>query len=258
MIKNMLKKLASSLGYEIRKAQVYDLGEEASQAITKVRSHTMLPYGRLITLYQQVVFCEKNAVPGSFVECGVWKGGAVGLMALANMKYAVNRRQIHLFDSFQEICEPDESVDGERVAQAIRKKLGNVSLKGKLQPLVGVYDSIGGPGTLEENRELLENIVGYPPEYLHYHVGWFQETLPVVSPEIDNIAILRLDGDWYSSTRVCLEYLYPKVLSGGFVIIDDYGGYEGCRKAVDEFIKANNVMVYLSQVDNSCRYWIKP
>jgi len=258
MIKEFIKRLASSLGYEINKTQIYDLGEEANKEIIKIRSNTMLPYGRLVTLYQQVVFCEKHSVPGSFVECGVWKGGAVGLIALANMKHGVERRHIHLFDSFQEICAPDESVDGEEVVEKVRKKWGNVSLGGELEPLTGVYDSIGGPGTLEENQELLEKTVGYESKYLHYHVGWFQETLPVVSSDIDSIAILRLDGDWYASTKICLEHLYAKVVSGGFVIIDDYGGYEGCRKAVDEFIQANNLKAYLSQVDSSCRYWIKP
>ena len=258
MIKMSLKKLAASLGYEISKTQVYDLGEEASKAIAKIRSHTMLPQGRLITLYQQVAFCEKHSVPGSFVECGVWKGGAVGLMALANMRYGVNRRHIHLFDAFQEICEPDESVDGENAVKEVRKELGNLSLEGRLEPLTGVYDSIGGPGTLEENQELLERVVGYDSKYLHYHVGWFQETVPVVSSDIENIAILRLDGDWYASTKICLEYLYAKVVSGGFVIIDDYGAYEGCKKAVDEFIEENQLEVYLNHVDSICRYWIKP
>jgi len=258
MIKNLVKKLVASFGYEIRTAPTYDLGEEASKSIASIRPYTMLPHGRLVTLYQQVVFCEKHAVPGSFVECGVWKGGAVGLMALANIKHGLERRHMHLFDSFQEICEPDESVDGEEVIERVRKKVGNISLDGKLEPLTGVYDSIGGPGTLEENQELLEKTLGYESDYLHYHVGWFQETLPDVSPELGDIAILRLDGDWYASTKICLEYLYAKVVSGGFVIIDDYGAYEGCRKAVDEFIEENQLKVYLNHVDNICRYWIKP
>jgi hypothetical protein len=258
MIKKLIKKLAASLGYEIHRAQSYELAEEAGKAIIKIRPYTMLTYERLITLYQQVEFCEKNAIPGDFVECGVWKGGAVGLMALANMKYGAERRHIHLFDSFQEICEPDEAVDGQEVAERVRSKMGNISLEGKLEPLTGVYDNVGGPGTLEENQELLERTIGYEHDNLHYHVGWFQETLPTVSRELGDIAILRLDGDWYASTKICLEHLYEKVVSGGFVIIDDYGAYEGCRKAVDEFIQENNLKVYLNRVDNVCRYWIKP
>lgn len=258
MVKNLLKRLAGKFGYEIRKVPSYDFGEEAGAAIERIRPYTMLPQGRLVTLYQQVAYCEKHSMPGSFVECGVWKGGAVGLMALANMKHTVHRRHLHLFDSFQEICQPDESVDGQADVARIKRKLGRASLSGELEPITGVYDSIGGPGTLEENRQLLERILGYDAEYLHYHVGWFQETLPVKSSEIDSIAILRLDGDWYASTKICLDYLYAKVVSGGFVIIDDYGAYEGCKKAVDEFIEDNQLEVYLNHVDSICRYWIKP
>ena len=69
---------------------------------------------------------------------------------------------------------------------------------------------------------------------------------------------MRLDGDWYASTKVCLDCLYDKVVSGGFVIVDDYGYYEGCRKAVDEFIDKKRVEVFLSQIDYGCVYWIKP
>ena len=78
------------------------------------------------------------------------------------------------------------------------------------------------------------------------------------APAIGPIAILRLDGDWYASTKICLEHLYDQVVSGGFVIVDDYGTYEGCRKAVDEFLAARGLHVFLSHVDPDCRYWIKP
>ncbi|HXI69239.1 MAG TPA: TylF/MycF/NovP-related O-methyltransferase [Verrucomicrobiae bacterium] len=82
---------------------------------------------------------------------------------------------------------------------------------------------------------MLTKEIGYDPGFLHFLKGWFQETMPKDSSQISQIAILRLDGDWYDSTRVCLEFLYDKVVPGGFVIIDNYGAYEGCRKAVAEF-----------------------
>jgi hypothetical protein len=107
------------------------------------------------------------------------------------------------------------------------------------------------------NRELLENTIGYDPTYLHYHQGWFQETLPREAHKTGEIAILRLDGDWYASTSICLDYLYHQVVSGGFVIIDDYGCYEGCKKAVDEFMELQGIQLYLNRIDNEGRYWIK-
>lgn len=261
MIKKCIQTVIGSLGLEIRKMGDhaflgYDLESEANDLILKVRPYTMLSRQRLLSLYQQVVFCERQNVPGCFIECGVWKGGAVALMALANMKYSVKPRVIHLFDSFTEICEPDASVDGERAVSEVTK-WGNGGSSGKLEPINGVYDSFGGPGSLEGNMELMEKVIGYDPMSLLYHKGWFQETVPRNANDIGQIAILRLDGDWYASTKVCLEHLYDKVVPGGFVIIDDYGAYEGCRKAVDEFMLENEISVFLNHIDSEARYWIK-
>jgi len=210
-------------------------------------------------LYQQVRYCEKNNIGGSFVECGVWKGGAVGLMALANLREGKTRRDLHLFDAFQDICEPDAKIDGVKASNEVKEYTGKSGHDtGLLKPVTGFYDFLGGAGSIEENKTLLEHTIGYPSEHTHYHKGWFQETLPSKHEEVGSIAILRLDGDWYASTKVCLEYLYDKVVPGGFIIIDDYGAYEGCRKAVDEFMELNKITTFLSTVDNNVRYFIKP
>lgn len=272
-MKELLRKAASKLGFDIKKNKSkrvvpfrldyghklgYDLEDEADSLIRKVRSNTMLPYVDLVTLYEQTVFCETNEVHGSFVECGVWKGGAVGLMALANLKYGKQRRHIHLFDAFDDICEPDADVDGSRALCDVRRYAGDdAGAAGRLKPLRGFYSAFGGPGTIEENKGLLEKIIGYPPDYLHYHKGWFQNTLPKDYTDIGEIAILRLDGDWYASIKLCLHYLYDKVVPGGFIIIDDYGYYEGCKRAVDEFIAQKKLKVFLHYAHPATRYWIK-
>ena len=236
----------------------YDFESEAREMIQLVRDHTMTTLPRLITLYQQVRYCETMGIAGAFVECGVWKGGAIGLMALANLRHGATRRELHLFDAFSEICEPDATVDGLRAVREVRAlALNGGGVQGRLEPLTGIYDSIGGPGTLDENRLLLEETIGYSPGQIRYHQGWFQDTVPRDAPGIGPIAILRLDGDWYASTKVCLDHLYDKVVSGGVVIIDDYATYDGCRKAVDEFIVNRGLKVFLSHVDSDCRYWIK-
>lgn len=262
MIKPLLKKMIGRLGYELRKMEDrprlgYDREDEAAAAIKKIRPYTMLPVERLITLYQQAAHCETAGLHGDFVECGVWKGGSVALMALANMEHGAARRNIHLFDSFTDICEPDQAVDGERAVREVKAWGKSGGVDGALTPVAGFYDSMGGAGTLAGNKELLEKVVGYDPKFLHYHVGWFQDTLPKDAPGIREIAILRLDGDWYASTKVCLEHLYDKVVAGGFVIIDDYGAYEGCRKAVDEFRRQRKINAYLHHIDGEARYWIK-
>lgn len=271
-IKKLLTKIFNIFGFDIirhrarRDANLnieehlgFELEADATECIRIVKDNTMLSKRRLVTLYQQVAYCEENNISGDFVECGVWKGGAAGLMALANLRNASQRRHLHLFDAFQEICEPDAAIDGERALREVREFTGRDSHnQGKLQALSGIYDSLGGPGTLEENRQLLEKLIGYPKEFIHYHVGWFQHTLPADHQEIKQIAILRLDGDWYASTKVCLEYLFDKVVKGGVIIIDDYGTYEGCRRAVDEFMKLHQIQAYLAPIDSDCRFFVKP
>ncbi|MFN8344546.1 MAG: TylF/MycF/NovP-related O-methyltransferase [Spirosomataceae bacterium] len=237
----------------------YEYNAEALESIRIIRPYTMVPYVNLVTLFELVKYCEENHIEGDYVECGVWKGGCVGLMALANLKYGRStKRNLHLFDAFDDICEPDPVVDGKKAVEDIyfytkRKE----SLSGKLQPVKGFYDPLGGHGTVEGNRQLLEEIIGYPVENTFYHVGWFQDTLPGAKEKIQKIALLRLDGDWYESTKVCIQSLYDKVVPGGVIIVDDYGTYEGCKKAITEFIQEKELKVFLSYSNTDCRYWIK-
>ena len=101
---------------------------------------------------------------------------------------------------------------------------------------------------------MLEQSIGYPADYLHYHQGWFQDTLPEQHKELDRIAMLRLDADWYASTKLCLDHFFYSVVAGGFVIIDDYGAYDGCRKAVDEFLAKTGNPFFLNVVNETIRY----
>ena len=262
MIKPLLKSAFGALGYELKKKaekarRGYDLEDLATAAIARVRPFTMLPEERLITLYQQAAHCEAVGLRGAFVECGVWKGGSVAVMALANLAHGSTRRDIHLFDSFTDICEPDAAVDGDRALREVKEWGKGGGVGGKLAPVTGFYDSMGGAGTLEGNKELLERVVGYDPKSLHYHVGWFQDTVPAAPPRIPAIALLRLDGDWYASTKVCLEHLYDLVVPGGFIIVDDFGAYDGCRKAVDEFRRDRKITAFLHHIDGEARYWVK-
>lgn len=252
---NLLRLIADLCGYDVfrRKAGLpyhgYDLEKEAREAIAKVKASTMVSLEKLIPLYQQAVFCERAGIDGAFVECGVWKGGCVGLMALANLRHGTAPRQLHLFDSFEGIPEPDAKVDGQAAVDFALQAGGKAD--GQLVPL---RDQYGGVGTLESCRDLIEVQLTFPSEKVTYHKGWFQDTLP--NNTVGPIAVLRLDGDWYESTKVCLDHLYDKVVPGGFVIVDDYGAYEGCKKAVDEFLQTRPV--YLHHLDRWGRYWIKP
>lgn len=236
------------------------LAASEAEAIAVVRDHTMLSDARLTTLYRQVQHLDARGRKGALVECGTWKGGAVGMMALAGRDTEAPARDLHLFDVFDDICEPDPAVDGPRILAEVRDELGITDLRGRLRPMRGAYDRIGGHGTIAEARMLLLDTIGYDPRHVHFHKGWFQTTVPAAAATIGEIALLRLDGDLYASIKVCLEHLYDLVVPGGFVVIDDYGYYDGCTRAVDEFIATNRLDAFLSPADHvpHCHvYWIK-
>jgi len=272
-MKKTINNLLRNFGIEIKRTQKsrnisfysdfnrnigYEFEKEANDAIKIVRKQTMLPYVNLVTLYEQIMYCEKGNIEGDFVECGVWKGGAVGLMALANLKNGSIRRNLHLFDAFEEICAPNKEMDGDVGIKEVKQVLGkNALTNGELVPLRGIYDKFGGPGDINECKRLIEFTIGYPANYVNYHKGWFQDTIPIKSQEIGKIAILRLDGDWYESTKVCLENLYDKVVPNGIIIFDDYGTYAGCKKAVDEFFELKKEFYYLHYSNWTCRYILK-
>lgn len=179
-------------------------------------------------------------------------------MALGNLAYGRARRPIYLYDAYDDICEPDPEKDGERALKEVESfaNRDRSTISGAIAPLTGVYDHLGGPGNEGEVFRLLTETLRYPASTTHICKGWFQDTVP--KAEVEQIAILRLDGDWYESTKVCLDNLYHRVVSGGFVIIDDYGTYEGCKLAVDEFLDALPAKPFLNFTNKDVRYWIKP
>jgi O-methyltransferase len=256
MIKRIKKAIVSNL-YKKEAYLGYDFYQDIKNSVKVVKDYSMMPHINLATLYEQVVYCEKNSIKGDYVECGVWKGGAVGIMALANLKYSNQRRNLHLFDAFDDICPPDISKDGNKAIEDVKKygKLKNFDDLEKNKPIKGIYDSFGGHGRIEDCNNLLSNLINYPKENIFYYKGWFEETLP--EAKIEDIAILRLDGDWYDSIKICLDKFYDRVTVNGIVIIDDYGYYEGCTKAVDDFFKERGIVNFLSYSNFGCRFFIK-
>lgn len=225
----------------------YDEEEPARAAIALVESHTMLSYQRLVTLWQQVRYLDRAGIAGALIECGTWKGGAAAMMALAHRWSGTPYRELHLFDSFEGLPEPDRAHDGDMAVQYAGARAS------------GTLRSIGKcVGALEDNRYAVGVIAGYPAELTKFHVGWFQDTLKTLPASIGDVALLRIDGDWYDSTRICLDVLFPRVVSGGIVVIDDYGKWSGCRKAVDEFMTRLPRPLLLNHIDAAGRYLIVP
>ena len=219
----------------------YDEEEAIKRAVKVVRRHTMTSFERLATLWQQVRYLDRHGIAGALVECGTWRGGSAGMMALSHQAHGRASRRLHLFDSFGGLREPDPAIDGPTAVREARRHA----------------EDRPGAGMREQCAQLLEQRIGYPRDLLDYHQGWFEQTVPDAARSIGEIALLRLDGDWYASTRVCLEHLYPRLVKGGVLVVDDYGHYQGCRRAVDEFIAQEKAPILLCHIDYAGRYWVK-
>lgn len=203
----------------------------------------------LCNTYTLASLCILNKVEGDFVECGVAAGAQIVAMDFARSKRG-QKRTIHLFDSFNGIPlagsnDEDQPGIGKKPQAAIDARTLN-------ERLVSSGVDVFSVETVKTN--LLKFNVDLSA--LVFHPGWFQNTLPIDTLKIDKIALLRLDGDLYESTQVCLEYLYHKVVSGGYVIIDDYA-LVGCAKAVHEFLVKNNLHPIIKPVigGNGPVYW---
>ncbi|HEV2874512.1 MAG TPA: TylF/MycF/NovP-related O-methyltransferase [Thermoleophilaceae bacterium] len=224
-------------------------------SIFRVLPNTMLSGPRLINAYDAMETIERERIEGAVVECGVWAGGGVGLMASVAKQYQNRRRVFHLFDSFEGLPQPS------------RKDVDVVDGFGEQHPELAPDDgdesnalvAIGAcAAPLDEVHRLFFDVLAIDPQQVVIHKGWFQETVPAASGSIGAVSVLRLDGDWYESTKICLEGLYDNVVKGGFVIIDDYGHFVGCRKAVDEFFESRALDVRLVDIDGEGVYFRKP
>lgn len=228
----------------------YDDESVFKQIIKRISPFTMVGHEGLFTLADFVRFCETGGPQGAYVETGCNRGGSCAMMAAINLQYGSHRRDIHAFDSFQGLPEP---IAGKDNPDQTMHWFGqpDYPAHGRLIP-TGIMIA-----SQDEVKRVVLDICGYDPDRLFVHPGWFQDTVPSAAREIGPIAVLRLDGDLYDSTRVCLEYLYPLVVPGGLVYIDDWC-YDGCRKACEEYLQSIGLRPYLHVADHCARYWIKP
>ena len=215
--------------------------------IANIRNHTMVTHDGLMSTFDIASHILRSNIKGVFVETGCCKGGSAAIMAFALIRHD-QFRVMHLFDSFEGL--PNPSIDEYESWMQTDWNIPQVNADGSL---------VSSGALLAERADvenLLFNIVGYPKDKVLFHVGWFQDTVPSSKDSIGDIALLRLDGDLYESTLVCLRNLYPLVVRGGFIIIDDYG-LKGCRMACDDYFEEINIRPYLSYIDGIGRYFIK-
>lgn len=211
----------------------------------RVMPYTMVGYDCVRNVYDLSSTTVRRNVQGAFVECGVWKGGAAGVMGYVADKEGKGR-QVWLFDSFEGLPEPTEADGIEARSYAGDRASGDLSSIGRCV------------GPLEDVKRLFLSVLKLRGTNVHIEQGWFQNTLSAARSSIGLIAVLRLDADWYESTKCALENLYDLVVPGGYVILDDYGHWEGCRKAVDEFLEVRGLEVAMRPIDAFAVYFQKP
>jgi O-methyltransferase len=244
-LRNSLLRALAQRRYGLRPTFEVDVAPEHIHIAERVRPYTMTSWRSIVGLCESVEYLVRNDIPGAFVECGVWRGGSVMAEALTLLELGVNDRALYLFDTFAGMPMPD---------------VEDVSLRDPDQTPVARWQrdqradhNEWAYASMETVRENLSS-TGYPAQRVHLIQGRVEETVPVQAPE--SIALLRLDTDWYASTKHELEHLYPRLAGRGVLILDDYGSWAGARKAVDEYGPASEL--FLSRLDRIGRLAIKP
>ncbi len=221
-----------------------DFDEADVELCRRVGPYTMTTPPRLYALVRAVEYVVGRQIPGALVECGVWRGGSMMAVALMLLRLGITDRDLYLYDTFAGMTPPtdaDVKPSGEHAGDLLAGEARD--------------SDVWAIASLEEVRDAVLG-VGYPEERIHFVQGPVEETLPSNAP--DGIALLRLDTDWYASTRHELVHLYPRLAPGGVLILDDYGYWQGARRAVDEYLAGLDEPLLLNRIDHTARIALKP
>lgn len=196
---------------------------------------TMIGLTRLNNIEACIEAILRDNIPGDFIETGVWKGGATIFMKALLVAHQISDRRVWVADSFEGLPPPDE--------QRFPADIGDqhASMQELAISVEEVKKNFEKYNLLDEQVQFLE--------------GWFEDTLPTAP--IEKLALLRLDGDMYSSTYTALTHLYPKLSSGGFIIIDDWGAVAACQQATLDYRREHEVTEEIHTVDWTAVYWRK-
>jgi len=225
---------------------VFDLEPEFLELYELCREQTMTSIERMYALYTAVRHVVESGIEGDFAECGVWRGGSVMLMAYTLRRLGRTDRTLWLYDTFSGMTPPSSNDVQEMTGRSAADILAG-SPKSDDDPFWGVAPRV----IVEKNLAAM----GYPREQIRFVAGDVLETIPGSAPE--RLALLRLDTDWYASTRHELEQLYPRLARGGVLIVDDYGYWRGARKATDEYFATLPRRPLLHRIDYTGRICVK-
>ena len=250
MASRLIDKIFARLGYISKeKAAEPPLDITMDKAFMEIyhqcKPFTMTSIERMYALYNAIQYVLRKGIQGDFCECGVWKGGSSMMMALTLRKHHITDRKIYLYDTFEGMSEPteeDKALTGESAERLLEMQDKYTDQS------IWCYSGID-----EVKKNLLST--GYPSDQLVFIKGKVEDTLPVQRP--GNLAILRLDTDWYESTKIELQLLYPLLQDSGILIIDDFGHWEGAKKAVIEYFSDEKNYLFIQRIDYTGRLMIK-
>lgn len=250
-MKKLLKQVLRSLGYDIVRFapankeddRLADLSATDKATLVAVRPFTMTSDERLAALINSVKHICRQGVSGDFVECGVWRGGSMMAAALTLIAEGDTSRDLYLYDTFTGMPPPTEhdlSIDGQTATALLKREPRGT----------GIWCE----ASLADVRQNIFS-TGYPKERIHLIEGKVEDTIPKALPA--QIAVLRLDTDWYESTKHELQHLFPLLTQAGVLILDDYGHWQGARTAVDEYFQEHGVDIFLHRVDYTGRIAVR-
>jgi hypothetical protein len=244
LVRSVVRRLIERSGYELVPASTHaasefptDFEPNEIEIYRSVATCTLAGPERTISLIRAVKYLVENEIPGDLVECGVWKGGSMMAVALTLLRLNRADRRLWLYDTFTGMSEPtaeDISNCGYSAQKDFEAEWLRIS-KEKVRAAIAK--------------------TGYDLGRVEFVEGKVEDTIPTRSP--DRIALLRLDTDWYESTRHEFIHLYPRLSRGGVLLVDDYGHWQGARKATDEYIRDHRLRLLLSRIDHSARIAVK-
>lgn len=250
-VRPRIKQFTSTIGIKRKRERAVTLPPDFDELTTRifntVNPYTMTSPERIAALVEAVRYVVANGIQGDFVECGVWRGGSSMAAALAFRELGDESRELWLYDTYEGMSAPtDEDVDVSGKAaneKFTQRQLTEDSSEWCRSPLDDVQRNLAS--------------TGYPMDKVHFVKGKVEDTIPGEMPA-GPVAILRLDTDWYESTRHELQYFYPSLATSGVLILDDYGYWQGARKAVDEYFAAHGIRPLMGRVDSDGRMLLKP
>lgn len=246
---SLVKKTFVAAGFSITRCRrgaggvPLDFGDNDIELFDRVRHYTLTSPARIKVLADAVRHLISNGIPGAMTECGVWKGGSMMAVAYTLQHLEGAHRDLYLFDIFEDAMPRATEVDVTR---------DGTRLKDKADAETATYWNFATEAEVKSNMISTR----YPESLMHFIRGPVEQTLPHRAP--DQCALIRLDTDLYESTKHELESLYPRLVRGGVIIIDDYGSHQGVKKAVDEFNASLSPQLFFVRVDEAGRIAIKP